>query len=164
MKYNVLKVLATPAYPAHSSTYFEKNTQWVSQVAPTSDISVRSLLICFLTIQDIRILLLDPKTNLAEDIADDFIRNVLIVDFNRIINVLSNYNGTERRGIKESLGHMNYALRFMYDAQNASLQKNRFKIANTKIKALISCRDKLQQAFLQLEYLKGLAEKFTKNS
>jgi hypothetical protein len=130
-------------------SYFDVNSQKVdgSTTIPQSE---RGPLVSFLTITDFVNLLYADNTDLATGITAEFMRDVMRVDFNKAINCLRIYKGSNRKGIKEARSSMDEALQSLYAAINADKKRN----ADKKVKSLRSCRGKLEDAFHHLEHLK----------
>ena len=92
-------------------------------------------------------MLFDPTTNLANDLTVEFINDVLISDLNRVIINLKDYGGMDRRGVREAQELVEGALKESYTALSQTSN------ANKRVNALISCRGKIENAYLQLEHL-----------
>ncbi|MBI5840938.1 MAG: hypothetical protein HZB19_12630 [Chloroflexi bacterium] len=109
----------------------------------------KDLFISFLTIKRYRDLLFDPMVHLRNDITPEFINKVMIPDFGIVILKLRDYDGRDRRGVQQSYGLMDVALRELYSAHNEK----------GLVDAAMDCRNKLHTAYQQLEHLRQYLSK-----
>lgn len=132
----------TQSFMLENANRVEKRT---SPITPDAE---KELLICYLTILDIRDLLFDPNTDLAHDIVDSFIRDVLQPDLSRVVSTLSKSESKEKIGITTAIKSIDDALGVLHE----TLAKS--KIGDPRrVNDLIFFRNRLQQACLQLESL-----------
>ena len=128
-------------------SYFDTNVQKIARELPGTKAESNPR-VCFLTLADFISLLYDPDTNLATDITENFINDVMRKDFNKIINVLRRYRGAENRGgVKDAKKSMDTALRYLYSALSALKKRNEDKL----VRSLIECRGFLETAYYHLE-------------
>jgi hypothetical protein len=153
---------STPASKKPSS-YYTKQVQWVATNLPNIELqAIKPLLTCFLTINEFRKFLFDPKVNFAKDINDEFIKDIMLVDFGHVILDLTEYRGPDRDKAWSTYQVMKVAQEKLYNAYNAFIKKNDYQKENAKVAALIACRDKLFEAYLLLEYLDRKIKKYYK--
>jgi hypothetical protein len=127
-----------------TQSYYKVNVVRVEKSALASEPQAfKGLFISFLTIKCYRDLLFDPMVHLRNDITPEFINKVMIPDFGQVIIKLRDYAGNDRRGVQESYGLMDKALRELYSAQNEK----------GLVDAAMDCRNKLHVAYQQLEHL-----------
>lgn len=133
---------------SESSTFYSRNLDRLRNDASIQT-PERERLAAFLTISDYRNLLSDPKVNLAKDFTTDFLSKIFKADLSQVMTSLRDYRGSERRGMQEARNYVEGAEKDLYVVISA-------KTTDRRVKALISCRGKLDSAYLLLEYLNKL--------
>lgn len=137
-----------------SSSYYTRQEEWVAaKLASLKPQAIKPLITCYLTINEFRKFLFDPKVNLAKDINDKFINDIMLVDFGHVILALTEYKGPGRDKAWSAYKVMEAAQDGLYKAYNAFIKKNEFQKKNAKVTALKACRGKLLEAYRLLEYL-----------
>lgn len=103
--------------------------------------------ISFYVISDYVELLRKDKTGLATQFKDEFIKNVMIPDFNQVIAYMKVYKGKGRTKVEDARKFVQVALSKLTEALSSSDN------ADLRIKALKSCRDALRNAHQLFNYL-----------
>lgn len=142
-------------------SYYDRQVFWVAKnLAGLEPQTVKPLIICYLTINEFRKFLFDPKVNLAKDINDKFINDIMLIDFGYVILALTEYKGPGREKAWSTYKIMEVAQGDLYKAYNAFIKKNDFQKENAKVTALKACRGKLLEAYRLLEYLDKKIEEY----
>ena len=135
---------ATDDNQDHNSYFDEHARRLEASALPPGAEELRELLAALLTLLTYRHLLYDPNTHLMNDITEEFLNKVMIPDLGRIIVAIREYRGGDRRGLREAAQLVDSALSAAYRAESKPEQ----------VEALIDCRSRLQEAYLQLEHLR----------
>jgi len=144
----------TPSSGKHS--YYEEYFARLERQEPKLDDQLQRLVASAMTIRQFRDLLYAKDIDFDNTFVLSFVENTMKEDFNQVIEVLSNYRGDPRTGVREAEGLMNTALRKLYRIRT-SLQEqgkmNAFKNNDIRVQAFLECRECLKKAYLQLEHL-----------
>lgn len=132
--------------------FYDENATRVAGAVLQDEVD-HNLLVAYMTISDYLELFYDEDINLKQDISPEYIRDVVLRDFNKIVNSLRRYKGKDRRGITEARENMDAILHLLYDLPTESdpLYLER------QAKALLACRRHLELAHGQLGHLEGYA-------
>jgi hypothetical protein len=137
-----------------ATSYYDQQAKWVSKhLKKFEPTDLKPLLTCYLTIKEFHKLLYDPKINLADDIVDTFIKDIMLVDFGQVILDLLKYRGKEREIAESTHDIIDAAQGDLYKAYNSLVKNGEYQKRNAKVAALKACRLQLHQAYLLLEYL-----------
>jgi hypothetical protein len=147
--------------PQKPASYYATQAEWVSKsLTNFKPPDLKPLVTCYLTIKEYRKFLYDPKVNLADDINDTFIQDIMLVDFGQVIFDLIEYRGPDRDKALNTYDIMEDAQSDLYKAYIAFVKQSEYQKKNAKIAALKACRGQLHQAYLLLEYLDKKIKKY----
>ena len=147
-----------------ATSYYDQQAKWVSKhLKKFQPTDLKPLLTCYLTIKEFHTLLYDPKINLADDIVDTFIKEIMLVDFGQVILELLQYRGTDREIAENTRKIIDAAQSDLYKAYNSFVKNSEYQKRNAKVLALKACRLQLHDAYLLLEYLDKKIEPYYKS-
>lgn len=137
-------------------SFFDEYITLLTRQPTNLDDPLKSLVAAAMTISKFRVLLFAKDVDFATGFVLSYVENTMKEDFNRVIAILSDYRGDDRRGVKEAYELMKSAERCLYRIMTSlrdEMRKDSIKNTDIRVAAFQECRENLKNAYLQLEHL-----------